>query len=222
MTTFSKINSKWKRILNNYYEYIVSDDEKVVCDVNDIITLCQKYPQNLSEIHYIFKYLKTNKIAALPPIIPLTSKEQIKQQYLDIIQQCMGYTNYAHVLNHDVYDVMMFHIPKIILLSYQILITCDFSQIQVVPCLVFNHIIHICVMNDKPVQPLIIQDVNYDLHLKTLDGKMCYKNDDDNDSLIHHINANMFDNRKCNLIPIISTLPTVDASTKHHQLHKIL
>jgi len=44
MTTFSKINSKWKRILNNYYEYIVSDDEKVVCDVNDIITLCQKYP----------------------------------------------------------------------------------------------------------------------------------------------------------------------------------
>ena len=87
---------------------------------------------------------------------------------------------------------------------------------KVVHSIVFNFIVPICYVTDEDLiaRPLFINENKLDYHLCTASGSSLHRSVLEG-KLIHHINGNQFDNRKCNLID-------ADNKAKHEKLHAIM
>ncbi|CAL6089780.1 Hypothetical_protein [Hexamita inflata] len=184
--------------------------------------------QSADEIIQCFDYI--NKFH--PKEIPQSTyeHEQIIPTLINILNDCIRLQDYASVLDPNFITATNTIIPLIIYKSFQIIINYP-EQYKVVNSLIFIYEIPICYLTEDDItaEGLLIMNIKDDIHLKNINNKyihLQYRNEEiqmDQQSIVHHINSNEFDNRKSNLITLTVTQEEIDTiNTYYHRNDKYI
>ncbi|CAL6101139.1 Hypothetical_protein [Hexamita inflata] len=156
-----------------------------------------------------------------PKEIPHTTyeHEQIIPTLINILNDCIRLQDYASVLDSNFITATNNIIPQIIYKSFQIFINYP-SQYKVVNSLVFIYEIPICYLTEEDItaEGLLIMSIKADKHLKNINNQYIhslYNDHPDQDTIVHHINSNEFDNRKENLITLTVTEQEIETVNKY-------
>ncbi|CAL6067704.1 Hypothetical_protein [Hexamita inflata] len=177
--------------------------------------------QSADEIIQCFDYI--NKFH--PKEIPTTTyeHEEIVSTLINILQDCIRLQEYASVLDPNFITATNTIIPLMIYKSFQIIVNYP-EQYKVVNSLAFIYEIPICYLteDDLTAEPLLIMNIKDDIHLKNINNKYIHlqyrnlENQMDQQSIVHHINSNEFDNRKSNLITLTVTQDEIDTINQYY------
>ncbi|CAL6077450.1 Hypothetical_protein [Hexamita inflata] len=174
--------------------------------------------QSADEIIQCFDYI--NKFH--PKEVPLTTyeHEQIIPTLINILNDCIRLQDYASVLDPNFITATNTIIPLIIYKSFQIIINYP-EQYKVVNSLIFIYEIPICYLTEDDItaEPLLIMNIQDDIHLKNINNKhihLQYRNIENQQSIVHHINSNEFDNRESNLISLTVTQDEIDTINQYY------
>ncbi|CAL6096784.1 Hypothetical_protein [Hexamita inflata] len=200
---------------------------------------------NIDQMNQSMKYIQQYDISYLIKNIKLQD-QNIFERYIQILQQCQLIEKHSAVINNYLYTASQTIIPRIIYKSFQILINYP-QQYKVINACAYIFQLPLCYLIDEErdisredidnVYPLIIDQNNKDIHLKTRQGKEIHKiisDQKDSNNIIHHINSNEFDNRLSNLVEITISEDekqqineymkdkTYTQIVKHQYIHRIL
>ncbi|CAL6037632.1 Hypothetical_protein [Hexamita inflata] len=174
--------------------------------------------QSADEIIQCFDYI--NKFH--PKEVPLTTyeHEQIIPTLINILNDCIRLQDYTSVLDPNFITATNTIIPLIIYKSFQIIINYP-EQYKVVNSLIFIYEIPICYLTEDDItaEPLLIMNIQDDIHLKNINNKhihLQYRNIENQQSIVHHINSNEFDNRESNLITLTVTQDEIDTINQYY------
>ncbi|CAL6097181.1 Hypothetical_protein [Hexamita inflata] len=174
--------------------------------------------QSADEIIQCFDYI--NKFH--PKEVPLTTyeHEQIISTLINILNDCIRLQDYASVLDPNFITATNTIIPLIIYKSFQIIINYP-EQYKVVNSLIFIYEIPICYLTEDDItaEPLLIMNIQDDIHLKNINNKHIHlqdRNIENQQTIVHHINSNEFDNRESNLITLTVTQDEIDTINQYY------
>ncbi|CAL6059969.1 Hypothetical_protein [Hexamita inflata] len=186
--------------------------------------------QSADEIIQCFDYINNFH----PKEIPNTTYEhdEIIPVLINILQDCIRLQDYASVLDPNFITATNTIIPLIIYKSFQIIINYP-EQYKVVNSLIFIYEIPICYLTEDDItaEGLLIMNIKDDIHLKNINNKhihLQYRNNNienqiNQQSIVHHINSNEFDNRESNLITLTVSQDEIDTVNQfYHRNDKYL
>ncbi|CAL6024879.1 Hypothetical_protein [Hexamita inflata] len=128
-------------------------------------------------------------------LIPKYTREQVFQRYIQIIVNEIQKETSEQANNYK--DLFIIIFKSIQILNSKV-------KYQLVPCLIHTYILHIAVVPKYDyvvVEPLIMTQPGGKSYFKDSNGELLHTIPyTHSGNIIHHINANQFDNRLCNLV----------------------
>ncbi|CAL6018624.1 Hypothetical_protein [Hexamita inflata] len=219
---------------------------------NIFVNNIQKYNQNLTieEYNQLASFVSSTQTQELSKLIPQYNESEytitnelinnILSLYIQILERCQFIThqNNKDSINPELIKFCKENIPITIYKSIQIIINYE-QQFKITSCLLFCFIIPICYVSDLKANAIITTPNQQDIHLTFGINQLSIHQHTFNshalNQIIHHINANEFDNRKDNLVSITVSkeeiayfnqncdwISSYTPFVKHQQLHRFL